>query len=121
MEFVFQDKDNRTALINCRVSAYASSHIGLLTNDLPVYKKTHHKPMLKKGTISHANLWVLEMKAFTGLFQCDITSPGNNQACTCPVLRRLLFRPGLKVVHHTTKEPVNISKAEYVVNSTAQN
>lgn len=68
MESVFQDKDNRKALINCRVSCKDYHILVHWHEDLPVYKKTH-KAMFNKSTISHENLGFVEMKAFTYLFQ----------------------------------------------------
>lgn len=47
------------------------------------------------------------MKVFTDLFQYDIASPCNKPSLHLPSLSRLLFRPGLKVVH---KPPRNLWK-----------
>lgn len=69
--------------------------------------------MLNTGAISHENLCFEEMKAFANLFQYDTTSP-----CNKPSLHCSLFRPGLKVVHNTIKEPEKKYKEEYADNST---
>lgn len=71
--------------------------------------------MFNKGIIFHEKLCFVEMKAFTDLFQYDITSPGSKPSLHLPSLSKLLFRPGLEVVHNATKELVRILKAEYVV------